>query len=88
MDMQMPVMDGLSAVREIRGHEARAGGGRIPIVMLTANAMAEHVAQSLAAGADLHLGKPLRADALYEAMAKALELGVGRGAGETQRAAC
>jgi PAS domain S-box-containing protein len=75
MDMQMPVMDGLTAVREIRAREARSGAGRIPIVMLTANAMAEHVDQSLAAGADLHLGKPIRADALHAAIARALEIG-------------
>jgi PAS domain S-box-containing protein len=75
MDMQMPVMDGLSAVREIRAHEARAGAARTPIIMLTANAMAEHVEQSLAAGADLHLGKPLRAETLYAAISKALEPG-------------
>jgi PAS domain S-box-containing protein len=73
MDMQMPVMDGLSAVREIRAHEARSGGARTPIIMLTANAMAEHVEQSLAAGADQHLGKPLRAETLYAAIARALE---------------
>ena len=87
MDMQMPVMDGLSAVREIRAHEARTGAARTPIIMLTANAMSEHVEQSLAAGADLHLGKPLRAEALYAAMAKALEAGAGAGAGDTRRAA-
>jgi PAS domain S-box-containing protein len=74
MDMQMPVMDGLSAVREIRAHEAHAGAGRTPIIMLTANAMAEHVEQSLAAGADQHLGKPLRAETLYAAIARALDL--------------
>ena len=87
MDMQMPVMDGLSAVREIRAHEARTGAARIPIIMLTANAMSEHVEQSLAAGADLHLGKPLRAEALYEAMAKALDARAEDAAGDTRRAA-
>ena len=86
MDMQMPVMDGLSAVREIRAHEARCGSARTPIIMLTANAMAEHVEQSLAAGADLHLGKPLRAEALYEAMAKALQAGAHEEPGEARLA--
>jgi CheY-like chemotaxis protein len=44
MDMQMPVMDGLTATREIRLHEAAMGLNRTPVVMLTANALAEHVA--------------------------------------------
>jgi len=61
MDMQMPVMDGLTATREIRLHEAAMGLGRTPIVMLTANALAEHIAAAEAAGADLHLAKPFDA---------------------------
>ena len=52
MDMQMPVMDGLTATREIRLHEATLGLPRTPLVMLTANAMPEHVAAGQAAGAD------------------------------------
>lgn len=56
MDMQMPVMDGLTAVREIR--RLPDGGDRIPIIMLTANALPEHVLASRSAGADLHLEKP------------------------------
>ncbi|MBW8302959.1 MAG: response regulator, partial [Brevundimonas sp.] len=61
MDMQMPVMDGLSATREIRLHEAAMGLGRTPIVMLTANALPEHVSAAEAAGADRHLPKPFDA---------------------------
>ncbi len=61
MDMQMPVMDGLTATREIRLHEAAMGLTRTPIVMLTANALAEHVASGEAAGADRHLAKPFDA---------------------------
>ena len=61
MDMQMPVMDGLSATREIRLHEAAMGLARTPIVMLTANALAEHIAAAEAAGADRHLAKPFDA---------------------------
>lgn len=58
MDMQMPIMDGLTATQEIRLYEATSGGRRTPIVMLTANAMPEHVAAGQAAGADHHLAKP------------------------------
>jgi signal transduction histidine kinase/ActR/RegA family two-component response regulator len=76
MDMQMPVMDGLTAVREIRRAEQAAGGKtRMPIIMLTANAMSEHVSEALAAGANLHLGKPFTADALFEAIGEAMAAG-------------
>jgi len=66
MDMQMPVMDGLTATREIRLHEAAMGLTRTPIVMLTANALSEHIAAGLAAGADRHLAKPFDAAELLE----------------------
>ncbi|QTC93037.1 ATP-binding protein [Brevundimonas goettingensis] len=66
MDMQMPVMDGLTATREIRLHETVMGLNRTPIVMLTANALAEHVAAGQAAGADRHLAKPFNAAELLE----------------------
>jgi signal transduction histidine kinase/ActR/RegA family two-component response regulator len=72
MDMQMPVMDGLSAVRAIRAHEAAAGLPRGPILMLTANALPEHADASFAAGADRHLTKPITAPALFEAIEQAL----------------
>ncbi len=66
MDMQMPVMDGLSATREIRLHEAAMGLPRTPVVMLTANALSEHIAAAEAAGADRHLAKPFDAAELLE----------------------
>jgi len=65
MDMQMPVMDGLTATREIRAHEAASPGlARTPVVMLSANAMAEHREDALAAGADSHVAKPITAASL------------------------
>jgi len=69
MDMQMPVMDGLTATQEIRLHEAAMGMARTPIVMLTANAMPEHVAAGRAAGADHHLAKPFNAAELLTLVA-------------------
>ena len=69
MDMQMPEMDGLTATAELRALEAARGLGRTPVIMLTANALDEHVSASLAAGADLHLSKPLRAAELLDAIA-------------------
>ena len=65
MDMQMPVMDGLQAVRAIRERERTRGMIRTPIVMLTANALPEHKAASLAAGSDLHMPKPIEAGKLF-----------------------
>jgi two-component system, sensor histidine kinase len=72
MDVQMPVMDGLSAVREIRRLEQERGGARAPIIMLTANAGDEHAAASRSAGADLHIEKPITATALFSALNEVL----------------
>ena len=71
MDMQMPVMDGLTATRLIREREAAAGAEPVLLVMLTANAMEEHVAAAKAVGADQHLSKPVRPQQLLEAVARA-----------------
>jgi two-component system, sensor histidine kinase len=73
MDMQMPQMDGLEAIRMIRTEEAGLGSGRIPIIMLTANAMDEHRKWSAEAGADLHLAKPFTPQALIDAIEQALD---------------
>jgi len=73
MDMQMPVMDGLAATRAIRARESSVGQSHTPICMLTANALPEHVRESLAAGADWHLAKPLSAKALLSLVAEVLE---------------
>jgi len=64
MDMQMPGMDGLTATREIRRLEAERGSIPTPIVMLSANAMAEHRDQSREAGANIHVPKPITAATL------------------------
>ena len=68
MDMQMPVMDGLTATQTIRALETSEGRTRTPIVMLTANALAEHVAAGREAGADGHLAKPITMATLFEAI--------------------
>lgn len=75
MDMQMPVMDGLTATAAIRAFEAQAGRLPTPILMLTANAMAEHVEAGRAAGADGHLTKPLTLAALFDGIAQAVARG-------------
>jgi CheY-like chemotaxis protein len=77
MDMQMPVMDGLTAVACIREAEASSRSERTPIVMLTANALPEHAEAARAAGADAHMTKPLRAAELLALIARLLEVGDG-----------
>jgi len=72
MDMQMPELDGLAATTQLRVWEREQGLPRTPVIMLTANALDEHVKASLDAGADQHLSKPIRADALIEAIVHAM----------------
>jgi two-component system, sensor histidine kinase len=73
MDMQMPVMDGLAATRAIRAAEAAAGAARVPIAMFSANAMDEHLAMAAAAGADLHIAKPITPERLLGGIEAVLE---------------
>jgi CheY-like chemotaxis protein len=72
MDMQMPVMDGLEATRAIRRAE-RGSGRRTPVVMLSANALPEHIEASRQAGADGHVSKPVTAASLLAALNTVLE---------------
>jgi CheY-like chemotaxis protein len=73
MDMQMPVMDGLEATRVIRRQETESGRARTPILMLSANASAEHRQASSLAGADGHVAKPVTLAALTAALSEVLD---------------
>jgi CheY-like chemotaxis protein len=68
MDIQMPVMDGLTAIREVRRFEADTGLFPTPILAVTANALSEHVQAARAAGADMHIAKPIIPDDLLRTM--------------------
>ncbi|MBF0427113.1 MAG: response regulator, partial [Magnetococcales bacterium] len=70
MDVQMPVMDGYTATRAWRHIESEKGSPRLPIIALTAYALAEDIAQSLEAGCDAHLAKPVKKRALLEVVAQ------------------
>jgi CheY-like chemotaxis protein len=65
MDVQMPVMDGLEATRQIRRRE-QATGRRLPIVAVTANAMPGDRERCLEAGMDGFVCKPLSVTILFE----------------------
>ncbi len=73
MDIQMPVMNGLEATRAIRNLNC-ADAQDIPIVAMTANAFVEDVKNSLDAGMNAHIAKPLDMEQVYST----LELFLGR----------
>ena len=74
MDLQMPVMDGLTAIRHIRALEQANGLRRTKVVVLSANDLPEQLEASAAAGADEHLGKPIRADDLISAIVRVVDI--------------
>ncbi len=70
MDIQMPVMDGLTATQKIRLMEKETHRAETPVVILSANALPEHIAAGKAAGANRHLAKPISAAALLDVIAE------------------
>jgi two-component system, sensor histidine kinase len=72
MDIQMPVMDGITAASTIREQEKLSGRRRTPIVALTANALTHQVEEYLAVGMDAHVAKPIEIAKLYDAISTVL----------------
>jgi CheY-like chemotaxis protein len=70
MDIQMPKVDGLTAIRQMRANPVMAP---IPIIALTALAMPADQEKCLAAGANAYLAKPVRLKSLVETMQRLLE---------------
>ena len=69
MDIRMPEMDGLEAARVIRGL-FRPDALTVPIIAMSANALSEDVHESMAAGMNAHLSKPVEPGRLYEVLAE------------------
>ncbi len=69
MDLRMPVMDGLEATRIIRSL-SRSDAGKVPIIAMTANAFDVDVQNSLQAGMNEHLAKPVDPEQLYTTLRK------------------
>ncbi|MDD2501570.1 MAG: ATP-binding protein, partial [Geobacter sp.] len=67
MDIQMPIMDGYEATREIRQRYSR---NRLPIIAMTAHALNEERERCLASGMNEHLAKPIVVEKLYELLAR------------------
>ena len=80
MDIQMPVMDGYAAAREIRRRESKCRLSRTPIIALTAYALRDDVRRCLDSGCDLHIAKPIKKAALLAAIHDVAHRGRGAGA--------
>ncbi|MFC5051532.1 response regulator [Rubritalea spongiae] len=70
MDMQMPVMDGLVASTKIRGGEAGGHYADIPIIAMTANALAEDKQRCLDSGMSHYLSKPINVKELTQILSE------------------
>jgi CheY-like chemotaxis protein len=73
MDIEMPEVSGYTATRVIRALEVERGLPRTPVIMVSAHVGAKDIDEAMAAGADLHLGKPVNIASLLAATRDALD---------------
>ena len=74
MDVNMPVMDGLEAVRAIRD-SGREDAAMIPVIAMTADVFKEDINKCREAGMNAHIGKPVELDKLYSTLRRFLNTG-------------
>ncbi|MBD5162628.1 MAG: response regulator [Oscillibacter sp.] len=72
MDVQMPVMDGYTATRTIRG-SGHPSAGSLPIIAMTANAFVDDVREAIESGMDAHIAKPVQIDNLKATIQQVLD---------------
>jgi CheY-like chemotaxis protein len=78
MDMMMPVVDGLAAIKRIREREAEAGWRRTPVIALTAHALQGDRERFLRGGADGYVAKPINVEELTRAIVEAVTPSSGK----------
>ena len=71
MDIMMPVMDGLTATKEIRFIK-RDDAAQIPIIAMTANAFEEDKRDAIAAGMNGHIAKPIQVDKMLSILSEVI----------------
>ena len=72
MDVQMPVMDGYTATRTIRG-SGHPSAKSVPIIAMTANAFVDDVREAIESGMDAHIAKPVQIDNLKDTIQQVLD---------------
>ena len=87
MDVQMPVLDGFAATRDLRARERASGRPRMPVIAMTANAMSGDRDQCLAAGMDDYIPKPVKLAELHRTLARWVG-GTDSGAEESVSSGC
>ncbi|MFI5353550.1 MAG: response regulator [Candidatus Binatales bacterium] len=81
MDINMPVMDGYAALREIRNWEREQKIRETPVIALTASAFREDAQRALAAGFRMHVAKPIKKATLTDALTEVTGVATDRGSG-------
>ena len=73
MDINMPILNGLDATREIRKNKKRPDARNIPIIAMTANAFSDDTKKSIESGMNAHIAKPIEPEYLYQTLDKLLK---------------